>query len=169
MENLQTHIAPSGKRLVAYMIDILPIILIVGSIFYFFLGFDTIFDRYISRGNDQQPRVDFLKQRNMIRELSFLVWMIYCIFMEASSKQGSFGKQLMGIKVVNQYGMPLSFNQSVGRNLSKTLSYFAFGLGLIWILFDKKKQGWHDKLNTTYVVNNTFERFNLHTFEEKEN
>ncbi|HNR59128.1 MAG TPA: RDD family protein [Methanothrix sp.] len=26
-------------------------------------------------------------------------------------------------------------------------------LGYIWVLFDKKRQGWHDKIAGTYVVN----------------
>ena len=26
-------------------------------------------------------------------------------------------------------------------------------LGFVWILIDKKRQGWHDKIAGTYVVN----------------
>ncbi|MGR3985112.1 MAG: RDD family protein, partial [Gammaproteobacteria bacterium] len=27
-----------------------------------------------------------------------------------------------------------------------------FGLGLLWVAFDKRKQGWHDKLAGTVVI-----------------
>jgi uncharacterized RDD family membrane protein YckC len=59
----------------------------------------------------------------------------------------------MGIKVVDENGDRMTLSKSVGRNLSKVLSYFVIFLGFIWILFDKKKQGWHDKINKTFVVN----------------
>jgi uncharacterized RDD family membrane protein YckC len=53
-------------------------------------------------------------------------------------------------------------DQETGRNLTATqsliryLSYFLSALPLfmvfIWIIFDKKKQGWHDKIAKTVVV-----------------
>ncbi len=149
----------------AYIIDILPIILIVLGISYYFLGFDKIWLEYIDRGDNIEPRIEFLRRRNMIRETSFLLWVVYSMFMEASNKQGSFGKHLMGIKVVDEFGNKLSVKKSILRNLSKILSYLAVFVGFLWIIFDKKKQAWHDKINKTYVVlteenfeNNTDER-----------
>lgn len=32
------------------------------------------------------------------------------------------------------------------------VSYLPFCLGILWICFDGKKQGWHDKLSNTTVV-----------------
>jgi uncharacterized RDD family membrane protein YckC len=29
---------------------------------------------------------------------------------------------------------------------------FTLGIGFIWILFDARKQGWHDKMANTVVV-----------------
>jgi uncharacterized RDD family membrane protein YckC len=153
MIEIENHLADREKRFWAYLIDIIPIALIVFGVFYLFLGFDEILERYQNRGNDIQPRIDFLKQRNWIREISFFIWMIYCIFMEASDKQGTFGKIAMGIKVVDENGIRMSLNKSFRRNISKILSYFVLSLGFIWILFDKKKQGWHDKINRTFVIN----------------
>jgi uncharacterized RDD family membrane protein YckC len=29
---------------------------------------------------------------------------------------------------------------------------FTLGIGFIWIIFDRRKQGWHDKMANTVVV-----------------
>ena len=70
--------------------------------------------------------------------------------------QGTFGKKAMGIKVVDKNGERLTPGKSTARNLSKLISFVIIFLGFIWILFDKKKQGWHDKLNKTFVVDEEF-------------
>jgi uncharacterized RDD family membrane protein YckC len=57
------------------------------------------------------------------------------------------------IKIINaDTGMKLS----IGQCIIRYLAYFPailFGLlGVIWVAFDKRKQGWHDKLARTLVV-----------------
>ncbi len=153
---IQNNLADRGKRFVAYLIDILPITLIVFGVFYFFMGFDETLRNYFDRGDSVEPRIKYLNQRRWIRDLSFLIWIIYCIFMESSERQGTFGKSIMGIKVVDENGDRLSIGKSIGRNTTKGLSYVVILLGFIWILFDKKRQGWHDKLNKTFVVNENY-------------
>ena len=32
------------------------------------------------------------------------------------------------------------------------VSFLAFGLGILWVAVDRRKQGWHDKLARTVVV-----------------
>jgi uncharacterized RDD family membrane protein YckC len=153
---IKTAIAPYGKRFLAYFIDIVIIVIIVVGVAYFFGGFDKIWKNYLNRGEDTLPRQVFLKQRNALREIAFLVWMMYCTVMEASKKQGTIGKQIMGIKVVNRLGNPLNLQQSIARNFAKIISYEVICLGFIWILIDKMRQGWHDKMTKTYVVTNDF-------------
>jgi uncharacterized RDD family membrane protein YckC len=152
MESNVHKIANNRQRLLAFFIDTIPIVLVLALISYFFLGFDEVFDRYIHRGDKIEPREEFIKQRNLIREFSFLVWLVYCIFMESSVHQGTFGKKVMGIKVVNKEGARLTFLQSLHRNSCKTLSYIVNFLGFAWILVDKNKQGLHDNMCGTLVV-----------------
>jgi uncharacterized RDD family membrane protein YckC len=152
MENIEFRFASNRQRLMAYLIDTLPIVLVLVGISYYFLGFDEVYERYAHRGDDIEPRKEFLKQRNLIREFAFSLWIVYCMFMEASVFQGTFGKKIMGIKVVNEEGERLTLQHSVQRNISKMLSYFVVFLGFVWILIDKNKQGWHDKMSKTYVV-----------------
>lgn len=141
----------------AYLIDMIPIMLIVFGFFYLFLGLDATLTEYLNRGTELEPRVKFLRERNWIREISFIVWVIYCIVMESSERQGTFGKSAMRIKVVDENGNRMTLSKSFGRNTSKILSYLVVFLGFLWILFDKEKQGWHDKINKTFVVNKNFE------------
>lgn len=68
-------------------------------------------------------------------------------------KQATPGKMLVSVKVVDaRTGGPLSAGQSIGRYLAYFISAIPLGLGLIWIAFDSRKQGWHDKLAGTVVI-----------------
>ena len=63
------------------------------------------------------------------------------------------GKWVAGIKVVTEEG----FNPGVGiaiprEVLGRWVSILAFGIGLGWVLFDKRNQGWHDKIAGTIVI-----------------
>ena len=64
------------------------------------------------------------------------------------------GKKLLGLQVVSADGSPISFGiaflRSVGYLVSSLL--FTVPLGYIWAAFDKKKQGWHDKIAGTVVI-----------------
>ena len=62
------------------------------------------------------------------------------------------GKMLIGAKIVDArtLGKP-STGQLVGRYFAYIVSMF-FMLGFVWIAFDKRKQGWHDRLAGTVVV-----------------
>lgn len=63
------------------------------------------------------------------------------------------GKMFCKLKVVDaKTGENLSVGKAIGRYLGYILSGLFFGLGFIWIAFDSKKQGWHDKLASTVVI-----------------
>ena len=64
------------------------------------------------------------------------------------------GKMLVKAKIVTADGLR---QPSTGRLIGRFLAYFVSiipsFLGFLWIAFDKRKQGWHDKLAGTVVVN----------------
>lgn len=68
-------------------------------------------------------------------------------------KQATPGKMLVSAKIVDAKtgGVP-STGQLVGRYFAYLVSYLSLGLGFLWVAFDKRKQGWHDKLAGTVVV-----------------
>ena len=57
----------------------------------------------------------------------------------------------MRIVDARRYSRP-SAAKLVGRYFSYYLSLIPFGLGFLWIAFDARKQGWHDKLAWTAVI-----------------
>ena len=59
----------------------------------------------------------------------------------------------VGIKVVDrQSNIPGLGPAALREVLGKIVSGIAFCIGFLWIAFDSNKQGWHDKIASTYVV-----------------
>ena len=90
-----------GVRLLAYLIDVLPITFAIAAFFYWFLGFDETFQRYSTAQGGVNARIEFLAQRNQIRDLSFFVYLVYSTLLEGSAMQGTFGKRLLGLRVMD--------------------------------------------------------------------
>ncbi len=76
----------------------------------------------------------------------------YYIMLPASEKGGTFGKQIMKIKIVDLNGNPIDYSKSILRYFGTIISSLPLGLGYFWVLFDDKRQAWHDKIAGTYVV-----------------
>jgi len=65
----------------------------------------------------------------------------------------SIGMMAVGIKLVKETGEEIGFARSLLRHtVGYVLSLVGLGLGFLWVLFDAKHQGWHDKLSRTLVV-----------------
>lgn len=68
-------------------------------------------------------------------------------------RQATPGKMVLSLRIQDaNTGAGLTWGQSLGRYLGYFVATLPLGLGLIWIAFDPKKQGWHDKLAHTVVV-----------------
>lgn len=67
--------------------------------------------------------------------------------------QGTPGKLLLGCHIVDAHsgGRPRPWQVWL-RLLGYVLSAAPAGLGFFWILWDRRRQGWHDKLARTLVV-----------------
>ncbi|MEJ0098832.1 MAG: RDD family protein [Pseudomonadota bacterium] len=63
------------------------------------------------------------------------------------------GKLAIGARVVDaQTGNAITLRQGIVRCLGYFVATLPLCLGLLWIAFDPRKQGWHDKLAGTVVV-----------------
>lgn len=141
------------RRLIAYVVDMIPITMAVAAVFYVFLGFDETLHRYLEGGiRDVQARIEFLEARNIIRSRALVLYFVYSALLESSALRGTLGKRLMGIAVVDERGRPLGIRQSWRRNTTKVLSFLPLGLGCFWILWSPRGQGWHDSIARTLVV-----------------
>jgi len=63
------------------------------------------------------------------------------------------GKMLFRLEIQDAAtGKPMSHSQAVIRFLSYIVSVLPFSLGFVWVLFNKKKRGFHDLIAGTVVV-----------------
>ena len=64
------------------------------------------------------------------------------------------GKWVAGLRVVDTDGRVPGIAVAIPREVvGRLVSVLAFTLGLAWIVFDKRRQGWHDKIAGTLVIN----------------
>jgi uncharacterized RDD family membrane protein YckC len=69
------------------------------------------------------------------------------------TRQATPGKMALSLRVIDAgTGATLSTRQSVGRYFAYLVSIIPLCLGFVWIAFDPRKQGWHDKLAGSVVV-----------------
>lgn len=61
------------------------------------------------------------------------------------------GKMLLGLQVVSADAKMITFGTAFLRTVGYFIS-FIYLLGFIWAAFDKRKQGWHDKIAGTVVI-----------------
>ena len=76
----------------------------------------------------------------------------YYAAFHASSKQATLGKMAVGIKVVRTDGTRISMGRGVGRYFGFMLSSLIMGIGLLMAAFTERKQGLHDMICDTLVV-----------------
>ena len=91
--------------------------------------------------------------------LASLATILYKPVMEASGYQGTFGKYVLGLKVVDKNGQRITMTSSFLRTILYIIGAQAFllCLGIVMIGFTEYKQGLHDILANTYVVTTYWE------------
>lgn len=63
------------------------------------------------------------------------------------------GQRICGIRVVDAAtGGPIPAGRAVGRYIGLVISIWIVFIGVIWAAFDPQKQGWHDKMASTFAV-----------------
>jgi uncharacterized RDD family membrane protein YckC len=71
------------------------------------------------------------------------------------SRQATPGKMAIAARIVDaKTGEKPSNTQWITRYVGYFLASIPLFLGLVWVAFDPRKQGWHDKLAGTVVVRN---------------
>jgi uncharacterized RDD family membrane protein YckC len=82
----------------------------------------------------------------------------YFVAFEGSNKQGTWGKQIVGLRVEGIRGEQISVGKALGRYVSKGLSHLTFGLVFFMPLFTKRRQAMHDLMAATVVVDDDVSR-----------
>ncbi len=92
---------------------------------------------------------------DLINSLGFLIAILFSAMLTIfcwTHWGMTLGKYIFRIKVVDKYGNKLTYDKSFIRLVGYTLSALILYLGYLWIAFDEKKQGWHDKMAESFVV-----------------
>ena len=142
------------RRLGAYTVDgtiIFFIFIILASI-----ASVAFFSGAISGNN--KNFITVLTDPTSFSSIMILIWVFYTFFNIAyftyfhGSTGRTPGKMLFGLQVVSTEGAPISFGIAFLRAVGYLISGALLNLGFIWIAFDKRKQGWHDKIAGTVVI-----------------
>ncbi|MEG3766701.1 RDD family protein [Alteromonas sp. 14N.309.X.WAT.G.H12] len=68
-------------------------------------------------------------------------------------RQATPGKILINAQIVDaKTGQKPTLQQYIVRYIGYFIALLPLGLGILWVAWDKKKQGWHDKLASTVVI-----------------
>ncbi|MEK6303672.1 MAG: RDD family protein [Acidobacteriota bacterium] len=88
----------------------------------------------------------------IVTVLTALLFVLNFVALAGSNGQSA-GMRILGIYIVRVDGRPFSMKDAVLRHLvGYPLSMLAFFLGFLWVLWDPRQQGWHDKIARTIVV-----------------
>jgi uncharacterized RDD family membrane protein YckC len=77
-------------------------------------------------------------------------WLYFAIL--ETMKQATPGKMIVGIKVTDMNGTPITFGRATGRYFAKIISSLTFGVGYIMAAFTQQKQALHDIISGCLVV-----------------
>jgi uncharacterized RDD family membrane protein YckC len=84
--------------------------------------------------------------------IGFILNWLYFTMLEASAKQATPGKMVLGLIVTDLDGNQLSFGKANGRYWGKIISALILMIGFIMAGFTEKKQALHDILAGTLVI-----------------
>jgi uncharacterized RDD family membrane protein YckC len=141
MQHQEFEYAGFWLRVVATIIDTVLVVLITSPMMLSVYGWDYF---------------DGEKSRTIAGPAEILIgWVLPAIAVIVfwMKKQATPGKMALSLRILDATtGNKPSSGQFVGRYFGYLVSMLPLFLGLIWVAFDKRKQGWHDKLAGTVVV-----------------
>lgn len=134
--DLKVVYAGLGIRTLATFIDLIIIagLMLIPEIFFFSFNFSDI--------NFNSYRFFMLAA----------IWIFYHAGFDSSALQGTIGKRLLKLKMVDLYGKKISIVRAFFRCLTVFISIAPIGLGIWYISTDPKKRGWHDLIAGSYVI-----------------
>jgi uncharacterized RDD family membrane protein YckC len=139
------------RRLVAYAIDGV-IINIIFAVLLMIVLFALL--------AGAMSGVSGVRLSDMMESLSFLGLVVFSFYIVLLISYFTYfhgingrtpGKMLLGLQVLSVDGNPVSFGIAFLRSVGYLVSAI-FYIGFIWVAFDHKKQGWHDKIAATVVI-----------------
>ena len=133
----------------------------VGKIILGFIGMILFFVGATAFGLGVSPR-DMSADPEALLELGgrvFLLYqtvtvlldMAYFTYFHGTTGQTP-GKRLLGLRVVQETGEPIGLGTAFLRWVGYIVSGIPMLMGFLWAGADRRKQGWHDKIAGTVVI-----------------
>ncbi len=140
--DLEGRVAGFVSRLVAFSIDAVLLVIVVGLLSWVVSQVESLFEAFLPR--------DF----NLVKTYVFVIPVVIGLYYVGlwALTGATIGKWLLGLRVVRADGYPPTIGRSLIRFIGYGLSAIVFFLGYIWVLFDEEHRAWHDELAGTWVV-----------------
>jgi uncharacterized RDD family membrane protein YckC len=142
-------------RLVARLLDGLilgiPIAIVFGILFAILGGVAST-----TASSDQNTQTAAILGLGGIFIVFYIVVLVvvigYYIYFWGTSGS-TFGMRILKLRVVDaDTGGPIGIGRAVVRYLMSIVNSIACYIGWIWVAFDARKQGWHDKVANSVVI-----------------
>jgi uncharacterized RDD family membrane protein YckC len=152
--SLQGQYAGFVSRTLAIIIDMVLILLTVSlltfmvNLFAIYFNLDNLIERFFGGG---ATLMNVLRPLAVLFSFGFVAFLYGTLSLTVTGGL-SLGRGLMGVRVVRLDGKPISFWRASLRYFGLYLAALPLGLGLFWVIWDDKRQGWHDKIAKTCVI-----------------
>ncbi|HEY4752748.1 MAG TPA: RDD family protein [Candidatus Limnocylindrales bacterium] len=137
--------AGHGARLIAYIVDGFIASLLVWAVI---IVFGILVAAMAATGSDTATALGIIAffAAVIVVSLAYFPW----FWAHGGQTPGS---KMLRLKVVRAVdGGPLTGTQAILRLIGLWISFAVFYLGVIWILIDPQRQGWHDKIASTVMI-----------------
>jgi uncharacterized RDD family membrane protein YckC len=143
-------------RLLAHLIDHVILSAVAAPLFFIMVLPAIVRIAREAEQNQEPPSpeliVTILSSVFVYIALAFVGQWLYEALLTSSSWQGTIGKRVLRLKVVDEAGNRIGFGRATGRFFAKILSSMFFCIGFIMIGFTERKRGLHDMLASTVVM-----------------
>ncbi len=153
---------PWITRVLAFLIDYIPYVIIIGIGWGFLMGTqecvdfsDTGLGEILGESyNEQTCGASTIGQTAVtLAGLLGLTYVLWNYGYRQGTTGSSIGKSVMKFKVVSEKtGQPLGFGLSIVRQLAHLVDSFLCGIGYLFPLWDNKRQTLADKIMTTVCL-----------------
>lgn len=133
------------KRAMAFFVD--KIILFVICLLFFLVGLSGLSAGF----NGLEPEKTLGRFALIYYLTTQLLGMLYFTYFHGMTGQTP-GKMLFGLQVIQSSGEKMTLGIAFLRWVGSIFSGLILFLGFLWIMFDSRKQGWHDKIAGTLVI-----------------
>lgn len=140
------NLAPSWLRFIAFVLDIL---IWSAAAWMLTLGYALLLS--VASREDFWWVWNQVEQRHLFAYILIFGFPIYRAFAHALTDR-TIGKAMVGLKIMLRDGKPCGLWRALGREVALFFSALPCFMGLFWAVVDPYKQGWHDLVTGTFVV-----------------